>query len=58
MNNAAPNGTERVTKPLPEPSAKARLSRRRVLGGAAGLLGLSVAATGGYAAGIEPKSSW
>src|SRR5579872_3091343 len=38
------------------PREPPRLSRRGVLAGAAGLIGLSVAATGGYAAAIEPHS--
>ena len=37
-------------------AAPKRLTRRRVLAGAAGLIGLSAAATGVYAGGIEPQS--
>lgn len=37
-------------------AAKARISRRRVLGGAAGLVGLSALATGIYAGAILPQS--
>jgi uncharacterized protein len=40
----------------PQPIAKARVTRRRILAGAAGLLGLSAAATGVYAGGIEAQS--
>lgn len=36
-------------------AANTRMSRRRVLAGAAGLLGLSAFVTGSYAAGIEPQ---
>src|SRR5271163_4871228 len=39
----------------PERTAKVRVTRRRVLAGAAGLVGLSAAATAGYATGIEPQ---
>lgn len=38
-----------------ERTANGRVTRRRVLAGAAGLIGLSAAATGGYATGIEPR---
>jgi uncharacterized protein len=38
------------------PAGKARVSRRSLLAGAAGLVGLSAAATAGYAAAIEPHS--
>ncbi len=38
------------------PAATTRVTRRRVLAGATGLVGLSAAATGGYAAVIEPQS--
>jgi len=37
-------------------AARPRISRRRVLAGAAGLVGLSAAATGVYAGAIEPQS--
>jgi predicted MPP superfamily phosphohydrolase len=56
MNPAAPDGTERTADPLAERSAKVRISRRGVLGGAAALVGISLAGTAGYAAGIEPRS--
>ncbi len=49
------DGIEIVTEVIASPSAQARLSRRRVLAGAAGLVGVSLAATAGYAAAIEPK---
>src|SRR5579863_3445673 len=54
MNPSAP--TERTASPPAERSAKAHISRRRVLGGAAGLVGISLAGTTGYAAAIEPRS--
>jgi uncharacterized protein len=38
-----------------EQTPRGRITRRRVLGGAAGLVGLSAAATAGYATGIEPQ---
>jgi len=38
------------------PAATTRVTRRRVLAGAAGLIGFSAAATGGYAAAIEPQT--
>jgi len=38
------------------PVAKARVTRRRFLAGTAGLIGLTAAATGAYAAAIEPQS--
>ncbi|HXX03529.1 MAG TPA: metallophosphoesterase [Xanthobacteraceae bacterium] len=48
----------RAPKHIGEPShtaAEARVTRRRVLGGAAGLVGFSAIATGIYAGGIEPQ---
>jgi len=39
----------------PPPGGKVRVSRRRILTGAAGLFGLSTAATAVYAGAIEPK---
>jgi uncharacterized protein len=47
----APRGTEHSSS-----VAAARVTRRRVLGGAAGLIGLSATATGVYAAAIEPQT--
>jgi uncharacterized protein len=47
-----------ATKKIDPPSetvAKARITRRRVLGGAGSLIGLSALATGIYAGGIEPQ---
>lgn len=44
-----------MTDPI-EKQRKYRISRRRILGGAIGLVGASVAATAGYAAGIETQS--
>ncbi len=38
------------------PAATTRVTRRRVLAGAAGLISFSAAATGGYAAAIEPQT--
>ena len=38
-----------------EPAAKARVTRRRLVGGLAGLIGASAVATGVYAAAIEPQ---
>jgi uncharacterized protein len=52
MNEPLPKGPPLAA---PEPTAKGRVSRRRVLAGAAGLIGLSAAATGVYAAAIEPQ---
>jgi len=46
---AAPQGAE------PAAPARARLTRRRVLFGAAGLLGVSTASTAVYAAAVEPQ---
>jgi predicted MPP superfamily phosphohydrolase len=52
MNEVAERGAgEEPAKPV----AKTSIDRRRVLGGAAGLLGLSAMATGVYAGGIEPQ---
>ena len=48
-----------TAKDIEEPSTPAMptpVTRRRVLAGAAGLIGLSAAATGVYAGGIEPQS--
>ena len=38
------------------PAGKVRVTRRSLLAGAAGLVGLSAAGTAGYAAAIEPQS--
>ena len=51
MNAAAPNDTQKNSAPV----AAARVTRRRVLAGTAGLIGFSAAATGAYAAAIEPQ---
>jgi predicted MPP superfamily phosphohydrolase len=56
MNDIA---TKKITQELyvPDtgaPFVKTRMSRRHVLGGAAGLIGISALATGVYAGGIEP----
>lgn len=56
MNSKAPRATERTAGPRAERPAPARISRRRLLLGAAGLVGISPAAAGAYAAGIEPRS--
>ena len=50
MKPISSSATEKAAKPLPS----ALVTRRRILFGAAQLFGLSVAATGVYAAGIEP----
>lgn len=44
-----------MTGPI-EKQRKYRISRRRLLGGVAGVLGASAVATGGYAAGIETQN--
>jgi predicted MPP superfamily phosphohydrolase len=53
MNEAAP---KRTTNEAATPPERARVTRRRVLAGAAGLIGLSAVATGAYASAIEPQS--
>jgi uncharacterized protein len=50
MKADIPPGTAR----RPAPAAKPRVTRRRVLFGAAGIVGLSTAATAAYAGAIEP----
>ncbi len=45
---------DRVAKAPPR-AAPARISRRRFIAGAAGIIGVSTAATGAYAFGVEPK---
>jgi uncharacterized protein len=52
MKAAAPANLEEGAEPV----AKVRMTRRRVLGASAGLLGLSAAAAGVYASQIEPQS--
>ncbi|MGD0418781.1 MAG: metallophosphoesterase [Xanthobacteraceae bacterium] len=56
MNNAAPKKMreELSEADAGEPAANASITRRRVLGGAAGLIGVSALATGVYTGGIEP----
>jgi uncharacterized protein len=56
MNDAVPTklGEELSAADASEPAAKAKMTRRRVLGGAAGLIGAAALATGVYAGGIEP----
>jgi predicted MPP superfamily phosphohydrolase len=53
MNQAFARDVPGVAAP---PIGKPRVSRRRILANAAGLIGASLVATGGYAAGIEPQS--
>jgi uncharacterized protein len=56
MNDAAPKkmAEEFSVADARAPAAKARVTRRHVLGAAAGLIGVSALATGVYAGGIEP----
>jgi len=53
MNQALAKDVEDAVAP---PIGRPRMTRRRVLANAAALLGASLAATGGYAAAIEPQS--
>jgi uncharacterized protein len=53
MNQALAKDREDAVVP---PIGKPRVTRRRVLANAAGLIGASLVATGGYAAAIEPQS--
>jgi uncharacterized protein len=53
MNQALAKDREDAVVP---PIGKPRVTRRRVLANAAGLIGASLIATGGYAAAIEPQS--
>ncbi len=48
--------TPKIVDPSPISTATASITRRRVLGGAAGLMSFSALATGFYAGGIEPQS--
>jgi hypothetical protein len=51
MKPAATDGTEQRKR-----TATPRLTRRRLIAGGAGLLGLSASATAAYAGAIEPMS--